>query len=210
MKKINKKNILHIKNKGIHKKQFFIFFLCLSLLPLFNSCKKKYAPKPYGYFRVYLPEHSYSKFDILNFPYRFDLSNIAKVENQDRDEEKYWINIVYPTLNAKIHGSYKHVGNNMFELSEDTREFVYAHTGQAERISEQFFENPENSVYGILYDLKGNVASPIQFLLTDSTNHFFRGALYFNNSPNKDSIAPILDYVREDIVQMIETFEWKK
>ena len=71
------------------------------------------------------------------------------------------------------------------------------------------FQNPQKKVYGILYDLTGNTASSVQFVLTDSVHHFFRGALYFDNVPNKDSIAPMSDYIREDIVHMMETFEWR-
>jgi len=71
------------------------------------------------------------------------------------------------------------------------------------------FENPEKKVYGILYDLTGNTASSVQFVLTDSTKHFFRGALYFENVPNKDSIAPMSAYIREDVIRLMESFEWK-
>ena len=98
---------------------------------------------------------------------------------------------------------------NLRELSEDARRFVYAHSDRADDISERLYEHPERHVYGLLYDLKGNVASPVQFTATDSTRHFFRGALYFNNVPNKDSIAPMLDYVRQDIIRLMESFEWE-
>ncbi|MHB9056531.1 MAG: gliding motility lipoprotein GldD, partial [Paludibacteraceae bacterium] len=87
---------------------------------------------------------------------------------------------------------------------------VYKHTVRADGITETPFENPGKRVFGILYELTGNTASPVQFVLTDSTKHFFRGALYFDNVPNKDSIAPMSEYVREDIVHMMESFEWKK
>ena len=63
-------------------------------------------------------------------------------------------------------------------------------------------------MYGILYQIKGNAASQVQFLLTDSVKHFLRGALYFNNRPNKDSIAPVANYITEDIVRLMETAEW--
>lgn len=185
-----------------------VFCVCFSFS--FSSCKEKYVPRPYGYFRVYLPKHSYKTLDTLNLPYTFALSEMAEIESKSGKNEKYWIDINYPDLNAKIHGSYKDINNNLLELSEDSRRFVYAHSGQADGITEQVFVNPENSVYGILYELKGNVASPVQFVLTDSTNNLFRGALYFNNKPNKDSIAPMLDYVKEDIVRLMESFEWRK
>jgi gliding motility-associated lipoprotein GldD len=86
---------------------------------------------------------------------------------------------------------------------------VYKHTVKAENIAEIPYENAEQKVYGILYELTGNTASPVQFVLTDSNKNFFRGALYFENVPNKDSIAPIVQYVQKDIVRLIESFEWK-
>ncbi|MCR5455573.1 MAG: hypothetical protein K6F33_11355, partial [Bacteroidales bacterium] len=64
-------------------------------------------------------------------------------------------------------------------------------------------------VYGLLYGIKGNVASPLQFYITDSTRHFLRGSLYFNCSPNKDSLAPSVEFVRQDIERLFETLIWK-
>ena len=76
-------------------------------------------------------------------------------------------------------------------------------------LSETVFVNDEEEVYGILYDFKGNAASPVQFFLTDSLHQYFRGSLYFNARPNADSIAPMMTFVREDIVRLIESFKWK-
>ena len=94
-------------------------------------------------------------------------------------------------------------------MLEDTRKIVYKHSVRADGIAEKVFNHPEKNVHGILYDLKGNTASSLQFVLTDSTHHFFRGALYFNNVPNKDSIAPMAEYIREDVINLMESFEWK-
>ena len=94
-------------------------------------------------------------------------------------------------------------------LSDETQKFVYKHAMKAEAIPEQGYEHPEKHVYGVYYELQGNTASPIQFVLTDSTANFFRAALYFNARPNQDSIQPVLDYMRGDIIRMIESFEWK-
>jgi gliding motility-associated lipoprotein GldD len=96
------------------------------------------------------------------------------------------------------------------ELLEDSRKIVYKHSIRADGIGEKVFENEKKNVHGILYDLKGITASSVQFILTDSTRHFIRGALYFNNVPNKDSIAPMVDFIREDIVRLMESLEWKK
>ena len=186
--------------------------ICLITLivSILSSCGEASIPRPYGYFRVELPKHAYRKLDTLNLPYKFDLPLNAKVVERKVNGDKYWIDIVYPKLNASIFCSYKSVNNNLINLLEDTRKIVYKHSVKADGIGEKAFESAHKNLHGILYDLQGNTASAVQFILTDSTKHFFRAALYFNNVPNKDSIAPMSKYIREDIVRMMESFEWKK
>jgi gliding motility-associated lipoprotein GldD len=71
-------------------------------------------------------------------------------------------------------------------------------------------EFKERNVIAVLFEIKGNAATPYQFFATDSTTHFLRGSLYFNVYPNKDSLAPVVDFVKKDIFRLIETLEWKK
>jgi gliding motility-associated lipoprotein GldD len=183
-------------------------FLCFCLL--FGACGETSIPRPYGYFRVDLPTHNYRTIDTLGLPYRFDLPTNAKLISREANGEKFWIDLYYPTLNASIYCSYKPVKGDLIDLLEDTRRIVYKHSIKADGIGEKVFESGAKDVHGILYDLKGNTASSVQFILTDSTRNFFRGALYFNNVPNKDSIAPMSNYIREDIIRIMESFEWKK
>jgi len=186
-----------------------MFLICSIILSL-SSCVQTSIPRPYGYFRVDLPKHVYRMIDTLNLPYRFDLPENAKLIQRDAKDDKFWIDIYYPKLNASIYCSYKPVKGNLIDLLEDTRKIVYKHSIRADGIGEKVYDHPEKNVHGILYDLKGNTASSVQFVLTDSLHHFFRGALYFNNVPNKDSIAPMSNYIREDVIRIMESFEWKK
>jgi len=186
-----------------------MFLICSIILSL-SSCVQTSIPRPYGYFRVDLPKHVYRMIDTLNLPYRFDLPENAKLIQRDAKDDKFWIDIYYPKLNASIYCSYKPVKGNLIDLLEDTRKIVYKHSIRADGIGEKVYNHPEKNVHGILYDLKGNTASSVQFVLTDSLHHFFRGALYFNNVPNKDSIAPMSNYIREDVIRIMESFEWKK
>jgi len=174
------------------------------------SCGGNPIPRPYGYFRVNLPAQTYRTIDTLNLPYSFDLPNNVKLINRPAKGEEFWIDLYYPQLNASVYCSYKPVKGNLINLLEDTRRIVYKHSIKADGIGEQVFDSEERNVHGILYDLKGNTASSVQFVLTDSTHHFFRGALYFNNVPNKDSIAPMSNYVRKDIIRIMESFKWKR
>jgi gliding motility-associated lipoprotein GldD len=87
---------------------------------------------------------------------------------------------------------------------------VKNHINKADAINELVINNKASSVFGILYDLKGNTATSVQFYVTDSTNHYLRGSLYFESEPNADSLAPVIDFFREDIIHIIETLKWKE
>lgn len=172
------------------------------------GCSKRYVPKPVGYYRIDLPEARYSTLQ-GDYPYQFEVSDITIVSAHNTTDEKYWIDISYPTLNAKLHCSYKPISHNLRELSVDAEEFVYKHIGKADAIPEQEFANEDDRVYGVLYELKGNTASPLQFYLTDSVRHFFRASLYFDCVPNQDSLAPLVEYIETDTRHLIETFRWR-
>jgi gliding motility-associated lipoprotein GldD len=101
------------------------------------------------------------------------------------------------------------VNGDIAQILEDSRKLAYKHSIKADAIHEQMFIKPDKKVYGILYEIDGNAASSVQFFLTDSIKHYVRGALYFNIEPNKDSLAPVIKFIKEDITVMMESFEWK-
>lgn len=183
-----------------------VFAIFIALL----GCNNDYTPKPRGYFRIDLPE---KKYQVLpdGLPYRFEYPVYAILEkrNSTLPDERFWINVVYPKFNAKIYISYKTVNHNIGKYLEDSRSFVYKHTIKADAISETPYVDQQKKVYSILYEIKGDAASNIQFVATDSLTNFVRGALYFNEVPNKDSLAPVIDFLKIDIQHMIETIEWK-
>ena len=184
-------------------------FLCI-VIGMCGACSNKAgAPKPYGYYRITTPNTVYVPFEAQypNYPYTFAISRNAQV--QVRSEEPYWINVFYPALEATVHCSYKPVHNNLRELTNDALEFVYRNASYATSIPEREYAHPEAKVYGVLFDLEGNTASSCQFFITDSTHHFFRASVYCNCPPNADSLAPVYEYLRKDIVKMVETFRWK-
>jgi gliding motility-associated lipoprotein GldD len=176
---------------------------------LATSCRQNYTPKPRGYLRIDFPEKEYTRFD-SSCPYSFSYPVYSRVvPDDDYNSEPCWINIEFPSFEGKIHISYKKVKGNLFEYMEDSRSLAYKHTIKADAIRETVYSDPEANVHGILYDIRGNAASSLQFYLTDSNRHFLRGSLYFNVLPNKDSLAPVIAYFREDIIYLIESFEWK-
>lgn len=182
-------------------------FILIALSPI--SCKKKYTPKPKAYYRIDFSEKKYQNWDI-DFPYSFDRLSMTKIEpDASKGAEKYWVNILYPEYRATIHLSYKNVDNNLEEYLEDSRKMAYKHSIVADAIAEQVYINNEEKVYGMIYRIKGNAASSVQFVATDSTKHFLRGALYFREHPNQDSLAPVIQFIDKDIVRLMESLKWK-
>lgn len=189
-----------------------VFFFLLSSIVLLISCNSSdYYPKPRGYFRIDLPEKQYQLFD-TTFPYRFEYPAYAIISFDNIPKQyPYWLNIYYPAYNARIHVSYRSLQNsNLYDLQEDTREMVFKHAPKAIGIKESFINKPLSKTYGVAYTIQGkDAASPFQFYLTDSTNHFLRGALYFNVSPNNDSLEPVIQFIIDDIDHLVATFSWK-
>jgi len=184
--------------------------IILLLATLFMSCKH-HEPKPYAYFRIDLPKAEYVVFDSVYPPVTMQISKYAKVQpRKSKETDEDWVDIVYPSLKGRIYCSYKKINGDFRKLSEDSRALVYKHTVRADAIIEKPFENPDAKVYGIMYELTGNCASPVQFILTDSVHNFIRGALYFDAVPNADSIAPVSAYVEKDVKRLVESMRWKK
>ncbi|HBL76669.1 MAG: gliding motility lipoprotein GldD [Bacteroidetes bacterium GWF2_42_66] len=178
-------------------------------MSIFFSCKKEYTPKPHGYFRIAFPEKAYHPLD-LQLPYTFDVADYSKaVPDSDRFSEPGWINIITTDNKAELHISYATLNNNLPEHLENSRKFVYKHTIKADAIDEQIYIDRQHKVYGTIYSIDGNAASPMQFHLTDSTRNFLRGALYIRELPNIDSIRPVINFLKPDIIRMIETTRWK-
>ena len=185
---------------------------CMVVACTLIACSSPSSPKPYGYFRITTPDTAYMPFDAKcpRYPYTFALSRNALVKPRTDVDEPYWINIYYPDLDATIHCSYKPVHHNLRELTNDALEFVYRNASHATSIPEREYARPEAHVYVVLFDLEGNTASSCQFFVTDSTKNFFRASVYCNCPPNADSLAPVYEYLRKDVIRMVETFEWKR
>ena len=169
-----------------------------------------YTPKPKGYFRIDLPKKKYHLLE-RNCPFTFEVADYTTIkQNASTPDKPCWFNIEYPQLNASIYLSYKPINDtSLTRYLEDSRTLAFKHTIKAIDIEQKKLSFPERNVYGLVYNIEGDAASAYQFHLTDSTTHFLRGSLYFNNIPNQDSIQPVLDFVKEDIEHIYTTFNWK-
>lgn len=182
---------------------------------MFCSCGDNYTPKPKGYFRIDLRKQTYHPIDLNDYPFTFEISSESCIINNDSKKNETptdtWFDIYYPFYKARIYCTYTPVDREKLkEASEDSYRFVYRHTVKADAINTKMFACPQNRTYGPVYTLTGNVATPVQFSVTDSVKHFFRGALYFDDcTPNQDSLKPVIEYIYNDVFHIIETMQWK-
>lgn len=192
------------------KKILLFSVLCI----LSTSCSKKeerYVPKPKGFNRVDLPPHAYQKLTQLH-PYTFEMSKFAEaLPDTFRTAGKDWIFINYPQFKANIQITYKEIGNNPALLKsyiDDSYKLASKHQIRASAIQEQRVLSKTGKT-AILFKIEGDVPSPYQFYTTDSTKHFMRGAIYFPTATKNDSLAPVIDYLHKDMIQLLNTLNWR-
>lgn len=182
------------------------------LFVILCGCQQEYLPKPLGYNRLVLPEPAYHSLpDTL--PYIFEYSKHAKLlADTSWIRERFWIEIYYPGIKANIHVTFKKIENSeqlLKEFMNDSYVLTAKHQIKAYAIDEVIVKTPSGKT-AVVAELDGEVPSQMQFTITDSTQNFLRGALYFNTKVNNDSLQPAIEYMKKDIMHMINTFDWKK
>jgi gliding motility-associated lipoprotein GldD len=190
------------------KLSFFLLIIAIS------SCKEKPVNKPKGFFKIDFPQHQYQVFNQGDYPYSFEYPIYGKVVKDSSffggaTENPWWINIDFPRFNGKVYISYKEIGKNKLDsLLRHSFRLADAHDAKA-TFKEDSLIKTSNNVNGMFFQLGGNVATANQFFVTDSTKHFLRGALYFDATPNEDSLKIVNDFLLEDMRHLINTLKWK-
>ena len=184
-----------------------IVFWILSLVFCFLfivSCNNDVLPKPKAYLSLDYPKKEYKTLSVKR-PYSFDVLKTTTII----DDKNNWLKIKYPNLKASIDITYRSIDNNLKELLTEAEKLVFKHAIKAEQIIPKDFINSNRRTFGSLYEITGNAASHLQFHVTDSTNNFIKGALYFYAKPNYDSILPAVAYIKQDVLELVESLEWK-
>jgi len=191
------------------RKSIYLLFL-LGLISIL-ACEEVYTPKPRGFNRIDLPEHSYQVLPDT-FPYAFQFSKLATLVSAQSDySERYWVTLDYTDFEAIVQLTYKDLQDPNIEtdiLLNEAFELTKQHQVKAYSIEESLVAMPNGQVASVA-ELEGEVPTQFQFYTSDSTHHFFRGALYFNTAMKNDSLSPVIEFIKTDIMHMLNTFEWK-
>ncbi|HEY9006913.1 MAG TPA: gliding motility lipoprotein GldD [Ohtaekwangia sp.] len=204
-------NFKRNKKRSRINKTHVAYILMLAGFFLIASCTRDYLPKPLGYNRLELPPPVYQPLPD-SLPYSFEYSKYASLlPDTSNIRERYWIEVYYPTLKANVHVTYKRINHNdklLKEFLDDAYTLTAKHQIKAYAINEAITKTPSGKT-AVIAELEGEVPSQFQFTVTDSSKNFLRGALYFNTHVANDSLAPAIEYMKKDIMHMINTLEWK-
>jgi gliding motility-associated lipoprotein GldD len=196
------------------KSKNFILTICVLVANLLFSCKTvvDFYPKPKGYMRIEIPAHAYQSLGNAH-PFNFEYAKIATIKkDDDEDAEPHWIIVDYPSLEAKIQFTYKPLNGDLDKLDRhiaDAYRLASKHqikaTGQVEQVYTM-----KNGKKAILIQIEGEVPSHFQFYVTDTSQHYLRGAVYLKYATLNDSLTPVVDYLKADCLKILETLTWKK
>jgi gliding motility-associated lipoprotein GldD len=202
--------------------RIFTPFLIAGLL-LALSCKeeKVYIPKPRVYPKVEYPvrKNTTLRNDVCSFSFQYPdyMSFEQDTVFLNRDApHSCWFNLKFPSLNGALHFTYTDLTKcdtlsvALHKVYNDAYQMAQEHVPKANALEDFVISNPEKKVYGVLFNIEGHVASPFQIVMTDSVNHAVRAALYFNSRPEADSMAPVIEFVKTDVMNILNSFEWKK
>ena len=168
------------------------------------GCRETIVPKPNAYLSLKYPDAFYQNI-ALDLPVKFDINKLAIVEGIQYKESSQSLILNYPLLKAKLYLSYHPLNENLTRYVSETEFTTKNHAKVAHEITEQKFENFRTNVFGKMYELTGPVASQCQFYVTDSSQHFLTGSLYFKVKPNYDSILPAVRYLQKDMIQLVQS-----
>lgn len=187
-------------------------FLALLLTACGSDSSDTYVPKPKAYPRFDLPAPRYTLLEPTH-PYQFEYNRVARIlPDTFARAEPHWIFINYPAFHASVQLTYKPIRNDVNRLRdflEDSYKLAARHNVRADAIEQRTIKL-KSGLEASLIDLSGEVPSQVQFVTTDSTTHFLRGALYFNTATQNDSLQPIIQYIRKDVLHLLNTLKWRR
>ena len=183
---------------------YTLFFIIGTL----SSCNETPLPKPRAFARIDRIDESRQKFSGEKFSFNYSKEALVEFIPSD-DNSEIWINISYPIYNTTIHCSYIPVDERhpLRTLLDDSYHLAFSHSSKANNIQQNRIEGDDNNQTTVYY-IGGDVATPIQFYVTDNTTHFFRGSVYYNQSVNSDSVASITGYMKNDILELARSLKW--
>lgn len=195
------------------KHKIIYLFIVIQAL-IWVACIHKEEPnsaKPQGYFRIATPNPEYMVWDSI-LPFTFEYNKMAQFSIVKKENNNYWMDLYYPQYNASLKMTLVELKNDLREhvVNEEKMLMFHVEKRKADDIEYSIINDPKQRMYGQMFEIFGKeAATPLKFWVTDSLDYYVRATLYFNFVPNNDSLEPVIQYLKSDVLQMIDTWEWK-
>ncbi len=185
-----------------------IFFsLSAGICLILFSCKSEPYPRPRSFPRIDLPKHAYETWTSESCPFTFESPTGVRLLKQR--EDSCVVDFYFSSFNYFWHFTYRNLleskrARNAHE--EEYLKLVMKHAQKMEFLDEIPITGPGG--WGTLYELKGDVGAPYQLIFGDSV-HLLMTSFYFQEALDQDSLQPLVDYVKEDLLHMVATLHWR-
>lgn len=190
--------------------RFNILWLCHFIVYLFLvGCSSNTTPREKKSTQTIRSTHELTTYETDRFSFKYNKGQTIKLKNAEKVGE-IWFDISDPAIDATIYCSYLPIDTGgLYRALEDSYHLAYSHVSVSEGINQRLVLNDSLKTYATIYDIEGQVATPIQFYVTDSVSHFLRGSVYYNKAVKNDSVAQSTNILRDDILTLIESLRWK-
>ena len=158
-----------------------------------------------------LNEHQFLLTLIHEIAHHVTHQKFGRVQPHGKEWKTVFQHLMLPFLRPEIYPMEilpflaKYLKNPKASTDSDINLSLVLRGGVAETGKDFIFDIP----FGSFFELQGDVATPFQFYLTDSTSRFLYCEVLFNSSPNYDSLRPTLDYLKRDLNEFMNTLKWE-
>jgi len=187
----------------------------VSLVVLLGSCTSDPpVPKPRTFPRMTFPERINNTVRLAECPFTFEFPTYGTIKTQssffgETPPHPCWFDIHISDFNADLYISYHEieVRKDFEDLIRDTYKIAGKINQRSDYMEEIRIKNGAG-IAGMKFLFDGAAASPLHFYMSDTTTHFVKGALYYNERVRPDSLQPATEFILNDIDHLLSTLRW--
>jgi len=181
------------------------------MLLLLVSCHRNEMPKPYAHARLTYPSSGYATFSEAGYPCRFEYpaSFTQQLKTAGSPGSK-WADFRMEQYGITLYTCF---------MESDMPDFISFQFSLQEQllkkklppyatVTQSILPSGKKNVIIHLFEVSGNSAIPLEFLITDNRHRVFTGKLLFDKVPDRDSLADIMDGLGDDMLHLLRTFEF--
>lgn len=177
---------------------YLAFLIVLCIVAVACSERKVAVPRPTAYPRVM---RAYDTTYTCVFP----ALNIMLNKNAVVSDSDGGFSVRYAKYGASLYCSYEGFScDEDFMKTMDKRIERVALDSGSHKPDIYRYNNPDGGYSAKVFYTEENCVTPVHFIATDSLTYIVSGAVVLDNVENYDSIAPIINYLNDDVSYLVK------